>query len=627
MPTTYAIDVETTGLDPWKDRLLGVSLAWRDDTTRELQSAWYDWDPATTTPLPWPHDILARDDVTLVGHNLRFDMKFLAVHTGTTPRGRWQDTRLMAALILKRKKPGQAVSHGLKSLVPLCLGKGNLPAHDALQEYLKENRLTMKDLGKCPPRLVRDYCREDTVNALKLYEFLVTRLTPELASYYNQEMLPLEKLLLEMELYGLRVDTALLAQADRETARLINHAESTLRRDFADEIKQAVPIVQYDMFAQDHFDFDKPRHVRALLYDVMNLGHYVKATTEKGEKSISRKDIQAARLLEGRLKNLCNRVIERASLSKNRSAYVWGISERLQGEVIHAEYYQVSGEGLGIEGKGGTASGRLSHRNPNMGNLPRSSHAVDSTSDDYWKNHWVKDLFTPRPGKVFVYADYDQIELRVAAVLSGDKPFIDAFNAGLDPHQATADAIGISRQQAKTVNFLLIYFGSPWRLCHELGADPAQDEEALARAEKIHADFFRVHWRLKQWVFDTRKQLSKIGYVASLFGRPRWLPEVWSTDKKVAEHALRQGVNHIVQSTAASICKRAMLKIDALNGCVQNSTKKYLIVNQVHDSICVEVNEATAQDDLILIKKTMEEAVPFGVPLTVGADIIKTFRE
>lgn len=620
--TLYAIDVETTGLNPWKDRLLGVSVAWRDGP--RVTSAWYDHTPQATAS-PWPREILSDPTATLVGHNLRFDMRFLAVHTGCTPAGKWQDTRLMAALTMKRRRPGVTYSQGLKNLVKVCLPAGRLSAHNALQDYLRENRLTMHDLHRVPRGLVRDYCREDTENTLLLYEFLNPRLTPEARRYYEDEMLPLERLLLDMELRGLRVDLDLLERGDRNTARLLAQTEERLRRDYAQEIKQALPPTQYTLFDHEEFDFDKPRHVRKLYYDVMGLGDYVTTTTATGEKSISRQDIRAAALPPGRLKELTSQVIYRASLAKNRSSYVNGIKERLQGEILHGEYYQVSGEGLAVEGKGGTASGRLSHRNPNLGNLPRSSHAVDSASDDYWQNHWVKYLFIPRLGKVFVYADFDQIELRVAAVLSGDKPFIDAFNAGLDPHQATADAIGITRQQAKTVNFLLIYFGSPWRLCHELGADPTRDKQALERAEKIHEDFFRVHWQLKQWVMDSRNLLRKNGYVDSYFGRRRYLPEVWSREEKEVEHAMRQGVNHIVQSTAASVCKRAMLKIDAMN--VQNNTKKYLIVNQVHDSICVEVDEGMASDALIQVKHCMETAVPFDVPLTVDAQIIKTFRE
>lgn len=634
---TCAIDVETTGLDPWHDRLLGISVAWREPTG-QLAAAWYDWDPASPGA-PWPHDVLEDPAITLVGHNLRFDMKFLAVHAGSVPAGQWQDTRLLAALTLKRRQPGKHYSQGLKSLSKILLGKDALPAFTALQEYLAENKLTMQDLGRLPRRLVRDYCMEDTTNTLRLYELLESKLTPAARAYYNDEMLPLERLLLEMELRGNRVDTALLAEADRRTAALLAATEEELRREYAAEIEQAVPTRQYSLLPEDTMDFNKPRHVRALLYDVMGLGQYVTATTETGAPSISRKDIAAARVPAGRLATLCDKLVYRASLAKNRTSYVQGIRERLHeyhGEArIHAEYYQVSGEGLAVEGKGGTASGRLSHRNPNLGNLPRSSKKIDSTSDEYWKNHWVKDIFIPRAGKTFIYADYSQIELRVAAVLSGDRPFIDAFNSGLDPHQATADAINITRQQAKTVNFLLIYFGSPWRLCHELGSDPAKDEVALKRAEKIHGDFFRVHHELKEWVMRTRDALTRDGFVTSWFGRTRYLPEVWSRDDKDVQHALRQGVNHVVQSTAASICKRAMLKIDEMNAGkrdrelikIQNSTKKYLLVNQVHDSIIAEVDENFAEEAMEQIKKCMEFAVEFGVPLPVDAKIIKTFRE
>jgi DNA polymerase-1 len=293
------------------------------------------------------------------------------------------------------------------------------------------------------------------------------------------------------------------------------------------------------------------------------------------------------------------------------SAYVYGLQERMEGETIHGEYYQASQEEFSkfTGDDGGTVTGRLSHRNPNLGNLPRKTQ-------DYWKGSFVKDLFIPLPGYKFIYADYSQIELRVAAHLAQDEPFIKAFNTGADPHQQTADylnsvGLNITRQQAKTINFLLIYYGSARRLSQELNID-------VEFATRIRNQFFNQHPQMLRWIHATMNQVKKFGWVESLFGRVRRLPEVWDYDDYKVGHALKQAGNFVVQSVAASITKRAMLKLAAAD---------FMIVNQVHDSITCMVAPWDAEVMLAEMLRIMGDVVKLSIPVVADGKIIETFKE
>lgn len=629
LPRLVAFDTETTGLNPWKDKLLGVALAWRDSVDAPIRTAWYPWGGRQC---PWPRDILASEDVVKVAHNARFDIKFLATCAQTHVGGTTNDTLLLASILTPRKQPGERLSLNLKQLARKVLGSTSVSAHATLLRHLKELRLTMKDLGHrdVDPEVVQNYCCEDARNTLLLYEKYNRALMddPARAQYYYDEMLPLERVLLDMEMRGNHVDARLLGEAALQLDTRITRVTRELEATVQEEILRAraamqPPTQQLDFLPAQlpEFSWNSPSHCRMLYYGIMGLGQYCFARTPTGEPSLNRKDLKAAVIPPGKLKDAIGLSMKRAAMAKNMAAYVTGIMDRMDCGIIHAEYLQSGNESMGdADLAGGTATGRLSHRNPNLGNLPRSQKWDENerSTDEYWMSTFVKELFVPAPGHVFIHADFSQIELRVAAHLAQDKPFLDAFNAGEDPHQSTATAIGITRQQAKTVNFLLIYFGSPWRLCFELGADPGRDAVALKRAENIHKKFFDAHPELFRWIQDVRGAATRDGYVTSMFGRRRYVPEVWSHDPKIVAGALRQAGNHVVQSAAASICKRAMLKIHDAG---------FKIVNQVHDSIDVMVPEGTAPDAMRHIKNLMENAVKLDVPLPVDAKIIKTFRE
>lgn len=615
-----AIDVETTGLNPWTDRLLGLSIA-EYDAQGKIQTAYYPWGGQDEV-FPFPWDLLSDPTISKVGHNLRFDLKFLHLN-GVTVQGPWEDTKLLAQLIEENRPLG------LKPLATEYLGKEATRQDRRLLEHLKSLKLTKADLSdsRVDQKIVADYCEEDTRNTLLLYEILSKKIKENLKKYYYEEMLPLEKVLFSMEIAGNKIDLEALDRAEVALNERILDYQTKLNSEVAEELVKICHLLQEEEMKKHplkakqgrcllpEFNWQSNRQKTILFYNLLGLGSYCHAVTASGAPSLERKVLNNLNLPEGKLKRTIQLQVELQSYSKMRSAYIDGIRSRLQGGYIHGEYNQAPSEEWNSEdAEGGTVTGRLAHRNPNLGNLPRKQKA----GGDYYRGTFVKDLFIPSsPDHCFLYADYKQIELRLAAHLSNDPEFLEAFNLEKDPHAQTAEALGIERHEGKTVNFLLIYFGSAWRLAIELGWDP-KDETRLRQAERIRNEFFSAHSHLYNWIMDQRRYLKQWGEIPSMFGRVRRLKKVWSSDRKEVEHALKQAGNFVVQSVAASICKRAMIKLHS---------EGFRIRNQVHDSITCEVTREEAPEKMEEMKNIMMNVVKLQLPFDVDIKIIDTFKE
>ena len=617
-----AIDVETTGLNPWTDRLLGLSIT--EEVNGTLRSTYFPWG-GNGAVFPFPYDLLKDPTIPKVGHNLRFDIKFLRVN-GVEVAGQWEDTKLIAQLIDENQQLG------LKPLSKKYFSATATKHHTALLEHLKGFKLGMGDLSdpRVDQSLVARYCEEDTENTYRLFKVLITKLSPIQKEYYYTEMVALEPVLLEMELEGNFVDTAKINAAEKALDLKIAEYTKKLEDEVATETMeirlklQAQEMEKHPVKAKqgkcllEPFNWNSPPQKVDLFYGFLGLGKYCTELTDAGKPTLKRSVLERLILPDGKLKRTIDYQIALQSYSKMKSAYIDGIRSRLVEGKIHGEYYQAAKEegSYDSDDEAGTVTGRLSHRNPSLGNLPRRQKE-DAPGFDYYRGTFVKDLFIPSsPKHCFLSADYSQIELRVATHLSRDRPFTRAFNNGEDPHQQTADTIGISRQAAKTVNFLLIYFGSPWRLAYELKTDP-RDPQCLNRAEQIRNEFFAAHPELYNWIRTQQAFVRRWGYVDSMYGRRRRVPDIYHWDKKKVNHAMKAAGNHVVQSVAASICKRAMIKL---------AEKGFKIVNQVHDEIVCEYPRDGAEEKLAEMKHIMETVETLSIPIEVDAKIKETFK-
>ena len=260
------------------------------------------------------------------------------------------------------------------------------------------------------------------------------------------------------------------------------------------------------------------------------------------------------------------------------------------------------------------ATGRLSSVDPNLQNIPVRTELGKK----------IRTAFVPRPGNVFVSADYSQFELRIAAALSGDDEMIKAFDSDQDIHQLTAASVmGVDtdevtkdmRYRAKAVNFGILYGQGPHALADQTGMSFGEAKDFINR-------YFTVRPKLKGLIERLREQAKNKGFVETVMGRRRPTPDVQSSNFVVREAAFRQAVNMPIQGTAADLTKLAMIKVKA------GLTPGAKMLLQIHDSIMIECPVADANNLAKMMKDAMENIYPkLGVKLKVDVEIGKTWGE
>ena len=289
-------------------------------------------------------------------------------------------------------------------------------------------------------------------------------------------------------------------------------------------------------------------------------------------------------------------VLEYRKLTKLYSTYVVGLLKVADDEGrIHTQFKQT-----------GTATGRLSSAEPNLQNIPIRTE----------EGRELRKYFIASPGRVLIDADYSQIELRLLAHISGDENLISAFRSGMDIHTSTAATVfGVSpenvtpelRKRAKAVNFGIIYGIGDFSLAGDLGIPVKQ---ARAYINSYLASYPEVNAYLKDIIAEARAR----GYVTTLFGRRRYIPEISGHNAVQRKFGERVAMNSPIQGSAADIVKLAMLGVSRkLN---EEGLDAKLIL-QVHDELIVEASEKDAERAAEILREQMEGAVELSVPLTV----------
>ena len=301
-------------------------------------------------------------------------------------------------------------------------------------------------------------------------------------------------------------------------------------------------------------------------------------------------------------------ILEYRELAKLQSTYVETLPQLVDKESrIHTEFVQT-----------GTATGRLSCREPNLQNIPVRSDA----------GRKIRSAFTAPEGKVLISADYAQIELVVLAHLSGDKNMCKSFNEGTDVHKATAAMIyGVEpdavtpdmRRTAKTINFGVIYGMSAFRLAQDLGISRTQ-------ASMFIDNYFKMYADINNFINSTISSAEEKGYVETILGRRRPILAINSRNKIEKAAAERIAVNSPVQGSAADIVKKAMLGVTQA---LKESGSKAKLLLQVHDELIFECpdDQKTIDETIALIKDKMENAVKLSVPLRVSVEYGKNWGE
>lgn len=399
---------------------------------------------------------------------------------------------------------------------------------------------------------------------------------------FNDIELPLSEVLADMELIGFEINTASLQEFGNLLSSKINALKSE--------------IFEY---ANEEFNINSTKELGKILFEKLNLPKGKKTKTGYSTSS----DV-----LEKLVKYhpIAQNLIEYRTLTKLMSTYVKGLMKVIEKDGrIHSCFKQTQ-----------TRTGRISSTEPNMQNIPIKT---DIGSE-------MRKFFVAAPGKVLIDADYSQIELRILAEISNDKKMIKAFQNNQDIHSLTASEVfGVNindvspelRRHAKIINFSVIYGVSAFSLSKDIGT-------SVAKAKKYIDSFFDGYSGVKQYMDNIVSNAQENGFVKTMFGRLRDVPELQSKNKNIRAFGERIARNTPIQGTSADIIKIAMVNVSKR---LKKENLNANLILQIHDELLIECSQEDAKVAANILKEEMESAAPMSVPLVADVGIGKTWYD
>ena len=556
-----SIDTETTSLNPLEAELVGLSFA------RQEGEAWYVAVPAEREAAQRMVEIFRplyeSESIVKIGQNLKYDLNVLTSY-GVEFAAPMFDTMLAHYVVQPELR------HNLDYLAEIYLNYRKIATEELIGARGKSQQ-SMRDL---PPSDIRDYACEDADMALRLVPKLEAELKERGGERVFREIeMPLMPVLARMERWGVCLDTAALS----ETERLFSERLQTIEAEI------------YEL-AGHPFLISSPRQVGEVLFGELKLSDKARRT-KSGQYSTGEEVLQQLRSKHP----IVQCILDHRALKKLLNTYVEVLPKLISPRTghIHTSFNQAV-----------TATGRLSSSNPNLQNIPVRGE----------DGREIRKAFVPEPGCVFFSADYSQIELRIMANLSKDEHLISAFQQGADIHAATAARIfgkplgAVSRDErrkAKTANFGIIYGISAFGLAERMDV-PRSEAKALIDS------YFQTYPGVRRFIDEAVEQARQRGYIETLFGRRRYLPDINSRNAVVRGYAERNAVNAPIQGTAADIIKIAMIRIDRRLRAEGLHAKMIL---QVHDELNFSVPQAELEAVQRLVVEEMQNACQLSVPL------------
>jgi DNA polymerase I len=565
-----AIDTETTSLDPMQAEIVGIALAWAPGEAAYVPvSHRYLGVPKQLT-LEEVHQrlspVLANPAVRVMGQNLKYDLHVLK-NAGFEVAALGDDAMLLSYVL----DPGRE-SHRLDYLARINLGHENI-RFDSLVGKGKA-----KAFDEVTVEQATAYSAEDADVALRLCALLKQKLGPEQKKLYEEVEMPLSRVLFDMEHRGILVAPERL---------------SSIGADLQAELKGM--MAEIVAIAGSEININSPKQLADLLF--VKLGLPVIKKTKTGPST----DMSVLEQLAEE-HPLPRKVLDLRQVQKLLSTYVESLPTLIHPRTgrVHTSFNQAL-----------AATGRLSSADPNLQNIPIKSE----------RGRRIRSAFVAARGEQrdwsFISADYSQVELRMLAHLSGDEALKSAFSSGTDIHQKTAVALfsvapeavtADMRRRAKTVNFGLLYGLSAFRLSRE-------EKVSIAEAKAFIDAYFNAYPSVRGFIDKTLEEGRAKGYVETLLGRRRYLPDLRSKNHAVRQGAERVATNTPIQGSAADLIKVAMLKLDAALKAEGFQARMLL---QVHDELVLEAPNAEIDTVSKLVRKTMEGAMTLDVPLEVG---------
>lgn len=571
-----AFDTEATGRNPLTDSLVGLALC------NEEERAFYV-PVAHSVSLEDPGEQIGKKDminillpifedkgISKIGHNLKYDIMILG-QDGVNISGKLFDT-MIAAYLLNPNKP----NHSLDEVSFEYLSKRKKSFMEVLKKRESFADVTIEEATA--------YASEDAALAFELKGILFRKLMENgLEDIYFDIEMPLIEVLIDMEKAGIRIDAGILNNLSKELSVEI---DSIQKRIF--------------FLAGEEFNINSPKQLAKILFQSLGLN-----PTKKTKTGFSTGMEVLEELAE--VHELPREVLNYRSLSKLKTTYLDVLPAIINTQTgrIHTSFNQTI-----------TATGRLSSSDPNLQNIPIRGE---------WGRR-IREAFIAEEGKLLLSADYSQVELRILAHLSQDKGLIDAFNMDLDIHTRTASELyGVPldkvssdmRRTAKTVNFGVIYGISAFGLSETLNIERKD-------ADKYIRQYFERHPGVKEYTEKVLSEAKESGYVCTLLGRKRPVPELKNPNRNIRQQGERLAVNSPIQGTAADIIKIAMINIQ--NRFRRESVSARMIL-QVHDELLFELPVSELDIVKIIVKEEMEGAVKLSVPVKVEMGSGKNWAE
>ena len=562
---SFSFDTETTGLDPMAAGLVGISISLEPGKAYYFPVGHTCLEAVTQLPLDnvtaGLRAVFEDENLPKTAHNANFDITALAQH-GIETRNFTFDTMVAAHLLGEQ-------SLGLKALAFSRIGVEMTPITDLIGTGAKQICISNVEISR-----TLDYACADADMTGRLADIFSAELKEQgLWRLFSEVEMPLVPVLVRMERNGVALDAGLLHQQSRRLGeRLL-------------ELEKAI----YDCVGH-RFNINSPQQLSPVLFQELKLPSSTRTKCGYSTGASVLEDLRGTH-------PVVDLILEYRQLAKLKSTYIDALPEMVNPKTgrLHTSLNQTR-----------TATGRLSSSDPNLQNIPIRTQ----------QGREIRQAFISPPGSSLLSGDYSQIDLRALAHLSQDPALLETFHRDGDIHTDTAARLfnvepsGVTsdmRRLSKTVNFGVIYGMSGYGL--EQATELSREE-----SEQFIDAYFKKYPGVKDYLDKTRQQARQLGYVQTILGRKRTIPEVNSHNRNLREAAERMAINMPVQGTSADIIKVAMVNLDR-EMTSRNLMSKLLL--QVHDELILEVPDDELEEMKTLVRHVMSTAIPLSIPLKV----------
>jgi DNA polymerase-1 len=604
----FTFDTEISSFDPLTAKLLGVSFSWKEgeayyvnfqlliNNFQSQNANLFNYNKEDKQSVKvnqvWIEElkpIFENEKIRKYGHNIKFDIRVMK-NNGVDVGGVEFDTMIASYLL----NPGTR-QHNLDALTFSELGFEKITKDELLGSAFA--KATADKKGK--EKILKSQIGFADVETEKLYLYscedadftfrLVRKLSKQLREQSLEKLfkdieMPLAPVLAQMEDNGIKIDIKYLEKIKKGVDEKIKHLERKIKKE-----------------AGVDFNINSTQQLREVLFEKLNIPSLEVGRTKTG--------LSTAALELEKLKDqhqIIRMIQEYRELNKLTTTYINALPKLVNKKTsrLHTSFNQTI-----------TATGRLSSSEPNLQNIPIRTE---------WGRK-IRRAFVAENGYKLVSLDYSQIELRLAAHMSGDKKMIKAFLDGADIHTATAAEInGVEfekvtyamRREAKAINFGILYGQGPH------GLSQAADIQ-YARAKEYIDNYFKAYQGIKRFIDETIQKARDNGYAKTLFGRRRYLPEINSSVLQVRKAAERMAINTPLQGTAADMIKIAMIDISRMLNELKSNESEFDVkmLLQVHDELLFEIKEDKVKEAARAIKKIMEGVLKLKVPIEVDVEV------